>query len=82
MQRLMNATSALTTAPRPEKCFKSVVPDYALLFFDHLYSEYLALRPKIQDPKVIALLDSLHEQRVSCELTWSDIYTFDLALID
>jgi hypothetical protein len=82
MQRLVNATNALTTAPGPEECFQSVVPNYALLFFDHLYSEYLALKPKINDSKVIALLDSLHEKRVKCELTWSDIYTFDLALID
>lgn len=82
MQRLVNATHALTTAPAPEECFQSVVPDYALLFFDHLFSEYQALKPKINDPKVIALLDSLYEKRVTCYLTWSDIYTFDLALID
>jgi len=82
MQRLVNATNALTTAPGPEECFQSVVPNYALLFFDHLYSEYLALKPKIKDSQGIELLDSLHEKRVKCELTWSDIYTFDLALID
>jgi hypothetical protein len=58
------------------------VPDYALLFFDHLYSEYLALKPRIDEPQVILLLDSLHAKRVNCQLTWSDIYTFDLALVD
>lgn len=82
MQRLVNASRALTTRPGPEECFQSMVPNYALLFFDHLYSEYLALKPKITEPQVIALLDSLHEKRVECQLTWSDIYTFDLALID
>jgi len=82
MQRLVNATNALTNRPGPEECFQSVVPDYALLFFDHLHSEYLALKPRIKDPQVITLLDSLHDKRVRCELTWSDIYTFDLALID
>lgn len=82
MQRLVNATNALTTTPGPEECFQSVVPDYALLFFDHLYSEYLALKSKIKDPQSVTLLDSLHDKRVNCELTWSDIYTFDLALID
>ncbi|HET7285908.1 MAG TPA: hypothetical protein VFI71_00515, partial [Pyrinomonadaceae bacterium] len=82
MQRLRNASNALTTAPSPEECFQSVVPDYALIFFDHLYSEYLALKSRIRDRQMIALLDSLHQKRVSCELTWSDIYTFDLALID
>src|ERR1041384_3577303 len=82
MQRLMNAGRALITHPSPEECFQSIVPNYALLFFDHLYSEYLALKPKISDAAVIALFDSLHEKRVECQLTWSDIYTFDLALVD
>jgi hypothetical protein len=82
MQRLVNATNALTREPSPEECFQSVVPDYALLFFDHLYSEYLALKPGIKEPQVISLLDSLHDKRVNCVLTWSDIYTFDLALVD
>lgn len=82
MQRLVNAGHALTTHPSPEECFQSIVPNYALLFFDHLYSEYLALKPKITDAAVIALFDSLHEKRVECQLTWSDIYTFDLALVD
>src|ERR1051325_6667971 len=82
MQRLINVTNARTTAPGPEECFQKVVPDYALLFFDHLYSEYLALKPKINEPQVIALLDSLHDKRVTCQLTWSYIYTFDLALVD
>src|ERR1041384_6749720 len=82
MQRLMNAGRALITHPSPEECFQSIVPNYALLFFDHLYSEYLALKPKISDAAVIALFDSLHEKRVACQLTWSDIYTFDLALVD
>jgi hypothetical protein len=82
MQRLVNAGNALTNQPTPEECFQSIVPNYALLFFDHLYSEYLALKPKITEPEVIALFDSLHEKRVECQLTWSDIYTFDLALVD
>jgi len=82
MQRLVNAKNALTTPPGPEECFQSIVPNYALLFFDHLYSEYLALKPRITEPQVIALLDSMHQRRVECQLTWSDIYTFDLALID
>lgn len=58
------------------------VPDYALLFFDHLYSEYLTLRSTITDAATLALLDSLHAKRLDSQLTWSDIYTFDLALVD
>ena len=62
--------------------FTSRVPNYALLFFDHLYSEYLTLKSKISDPSLMSLLDSLHDKRVQRNLTWSDIYTFDLALIE
>ena len=81
MQRIIKATNALTK-PGPEECFRSIVPDYALVFFDHLHSEYLALKPKITDPEMVALFNSLHEKRVECQLTWSDIYAFDLALVD
>ena len=65
-----------------QSCFQSVVPDYALLFFDHLYSEYLTLKPAIKNTAVITLLDSLQEKRLKSKLSWSDIYSFDLALID
>ena len=82
MQRLADATNKLLGRPDAEKCFQSLVPDYALVFFDHLYSEYLALKPHIKEEQTIKLLDSLHEQREKCELTWSDIYTFDLTLVD
>ena len=82
MQRLANATNLLSKAADPEQCFQSIVPDYALLFFDHIHSEYLALKSKIDDHQLITLLDSIHEKRMQCQLTWADIYTFDLALID
>jgi hypothetical protein len=62
--------------------FHNPVPDYALLFFDHLYSEYLPLKPNISDSAITALFESLHEKRLKADLTWSDIYTFDLALVD
>ena len=83
MEKLANVTTNLLgRRPDAEKCFQSLVPDYALVFFDHLYSEYLALKPRIDNAEATKLLDSLHEKRQKCELTWSDIYTFDLALID
>jgi len=65
----------------PKGCMKNVVPGYALLFFDHLHSEYLTLRPKISKD-VVMLLDSLYEKRLKSQITWADIYTFDLALVD
>ena len=82
MEKLANVTNSLLRRPDAEKCFQSLVPDYALVFFDHLYSEYLALKPRIDDAEAIKLFDSLREKRDKCALTWSDIYTFDLALID
>jgi hypothetical protein len=66
----------------PQDCFQSLVPNYALLFFDHLHSEYLTLRSHITDQELVHLLDGIHKKRLDCQLTWSDIYTFDLALIE
>lgn len=62
--------------------FHRVVPNYAFVFFDHLYSEYLPLRSKIKEADAIKLLDSIHEKRANSQLSWSDIYTFDLALVE
>jgi len=58
------------------------VPPYARLFFDHLYSEYLTIERSIKDPKVKALLEEIHERRQRRDLTWANIYTFDLTLVD
>lgn len=64
------------------KAMNKPVPPYARLFFDHLYSEYLALKPSITDAGLKQLLDDIHERRRQHDLTWSDIYTFDLSLVD
>jgi hypothetical protein len=64
-----------------KKALQRIAPHYAMLFFDHLYSEYLALRPLITSPATVELLEGLHEKRLRCELTWSDIYSFDLTLV-
>jgi len=84
MERTANATNiqSLVGQFEPEVGLQRVVPDYALVFFDHLHSEYMTLKSRIKDEQMIKLLDSLHEKRVKKELTWSDIYTFDLALIE
>jgi hypothetical protein len=86
MQTLTNTPATASAggppSPRQNGAFQSLVPDYALLFFDHLYSEYLTLKPDIDDPELIQLLESLHDERLNGQLTWSDIYTFDLALIE
>jgi hypothetical protein len=84
MERLANFANVQNLLGRsdPENCFRTTVPDYARVFFDHLHSEYLALKSQIKDEHAIVLLDSLQEKRQKGELTWSDIYTFDLALIE
>jgi hypothetical protein len=61
---------------------KSEAHDYGLLYFDHLYSEYLAIRSSV-NPVSQALMDGLHERRADRDspLTWNDIYLFDLELL-
>jgi hypothetical protein len=76
------ALATIAAANDQRVCFQSRVPDYAMLFFDHLYSEYLTLKSKITDQNIMMLFESLHEKRINTELTWSDIYTFDLGLVD
>ncbi len=58
------------------------VPAYARLFFDHLNSEYLAFKPLITDYGVLNRLEEISQKRVKLQLTWSDIYAFDLTLVD
>ncbi|HEY0349867.1 MAG TPA: hypothetical protein VGC60_17100 [Pyrinomonadaceae bacterium] len=69
---------------RDQKLMNKPVPAYARLFFDHLYSEYVALKPNFTDADadIVAILDEIHERRRKHDLTWSDIYTFDLTLVD
>ena len=64
------------------KAMNKPVPPYARLFFDHLYSEYLTLKSSIADADLKQRLDDIHERRRQHDLTWSDIYTFDLSLVD
>jgi len=67
---------------RNTKAMNKPVPPYARLYFDHLYSEYIALKPSIKVAGLTDLLDELHQRRRQHDLTWSDIYTFDLTLVD
>jgi hypothetical protein len=40
---------------REIKAMNKPVPPYARLYFDHLYSEYIALKPSIKDAGLIQL---------------------------
>jgi uncharacterized membrane protein YraQ (UPF0718 family) len=65
-----------------DKAMEEVVEPYAMLFFDHLYSEYLTLQENIKDVGTRQLLEGIYQRRLDCILTWSNIYTFDLVLVD
>lgn len=67
---------------RNQKALSRPLPAYAHLYFDHLYSEFLSLKPSIVDYGIVNLVEELHQKRLKDELTWSDIYSFDLALVD
>lgn len=69
-------------AARNQKAMNRTVPEYARLFFDHLYSEYLPLKSSIADYSIINLLEEIQQRRMKHQLTWSDIYTFDLTLVN
>lgn len=77
-----NPADDVPALPPHENGFRSLVPGYALLFYDHLYSEYLTLRSHIEQQSLHDLLGEIHAKRLARQLTWSDIYTFDLALIE
>lgn len=51
-----------------------------LLYFDHLYSEYRALKPNITDAQDKSLIDEIYARRNDSKLTWNDIYAFELAI--
>ncbi|HEY0003171.1 MAG TPA: hypothetical protein VGB17_00075 [Pyrinomonadaceae bacterium] len=63
------------------------VPEYAKVYFDGLYGEYRALEPGIEDEDFKARMRELnhkrwHPEEQAGELTWNDVYQFDLALLD
>ena len=61
---------------------KSGAPAYGLLYFDHLYSEYMAIRSSVNQDEQ-QLMDGIHKRRTDdgSPLTWGDIYLFDLELL-
>lgn len=75
-----------------EAFFKKVgrwkVPEYANIFFDGLYSEYRALAAEHVEGEVkknlAALaprLEEIRQKRLEGDLSWNDVYEFDLALL-
>jgi len=57
------------------------LPEYGLLFFDHLQAEYISEIEEVKaDEKKMSLLTAIEVARKDDCLTWKDIYTFDLTL--
>src|SRR5712691_1455031 len=73
---------AATDEAGPQAAMAKVVPPYAMIFFDHMYSEYLTLKSRFKEPASMTLMEEIYQRRVNDELTWSNIYTFDLTLVD
>ncbi|HEX9930112.1 MAG TPA: hypothetical protein VGB02_16380 [Pyrinomonadaceae bacterium] len=59
----------------------SKFPDYKLLYFDHLHSEYCLLVPLITDEEDKKRLDEIQNRRETESLTWDDIYSYELTLL-
>src|SRR5262249_36962828 len=57
------------------------LPEYGLLFFDHLQAEYISeIEEAKVDEKKMSLLTAIEVARKEDCLTWKDIYTFELTL--
>jgi len=59
----------------------SKLPDYKLLYFDHLHGEYCLLVPSITDGEDKKRLDEIQNKRETESLTWNDIYAYELTLL-
>lgn len=51
-----------------------------LLYFDHLYSEYLAIKSTINDAEAKSFIEKLPAKREDATLSWNDVYYFELIL--
>lgn len=72
--------------PATQRAFSdAVVVRYTCAYFDHLRSEYTRAVPAADDEKARRLnerLGPIFEKREKQELTWDDVYTFDLELLE
>lgn len=62
-----------------------VVSQYTCAYFDHLHSEYIRISPTVDGEKLRQLkerIDPIIERRRNLELTWDDVYTFDLETLE
>jgi hypothetical protein len=70
-----------STPPEQEK----PLPQQGLLYFDHLYGEFIAWRAGGEQgapltPSALSAIDEIAKKRQSESLTWNDLYAFELIL--
>jgi hypothetical protein len=51
-----------------------------LIAFEHLYSEYLAVKSAIKDEEVAALIEEILAKKKDLTLSWNDLYYLELIL--
>lgn len=74
-----------STAPSQRNYSDKIVIRYICAYFDHLHSEYQRVAPTIDDEKINHLkvrLAPIFERREKEELTWDDVYTFDMEILE
>lgn len=78
----MNQKSA---APSKRNYSDRIVVRYISAYFDHLHSEYLRIAPTVEAEKTRDIEERLRpvlERREKEDLTWDDVYTFDLEILE
>lgn len=51
-----------------------------VVYFEHLTSEYSTIKAQVKDAEDLATIDRLNERMEKDELSWNDLYTFELIL--
>lgn len=73
------------TARSKQNYSDRIVTRYICAYFDHLHSEYCRIAHTIDDEKIRQLKERLapvFERREKEDLTWDDVYTFDLEILE
>ena len=71
---------------KPPGLFKTLfgrnkeIPEYGLLYFDHLKAEYQFLKVDLE-PEEIAICNEILAKRDDRKLTWHEVYTFQTILL-
>lgn len=72
------------TPPVRQDFSDRIVRRYICAYFDHLQSEYLRVAPAADEKnrRLGERLEPIFQRRAEGELSWDDVYTFDLELLE